>query len=200
MNHRGLPGDHHKSWKKGILSLYINWKQTIWCTGLFHWISILQLSFYVLLILCIFPCLVPDIYSCGDCEKLRLIYSSRCVVSPIGNVCVIAALRVLSKQMRIQHSWRPVWTLCRQAPAGSAKPPFNPCRFCHFHWVLPLIHHDCVFFLWWSFKWANNVALDLSMDVTHAICIWGYLGHCLCMSAMFATASMNDLNLKLIVS
>lgn len=60
--------------------------------------------------------------------KLRLIYVSRCAVSPIGNVCVMASLRVLSRLMRIQRSRRPAWTLCRQAPAGSPKPPFNPCR------------------------------------------------------------------------
>lgn len=38
------------------------------------------------------------------------------------------------------------------------------------------------------------------MDVTHEIFTRCYLGHGLCMSAMFATTPMNDLNLKLIVS
>lgn len=35
-------------------------------------------------------------------------------------------------------------TLCRQAPAGSAKPLLPP-PLCHFHWTLSLIQYDCVF-------------------------------------------------------
>lgn len=75
--------------------------------------------------------------SCRDCGKLRLIYGSRCVVIPIGNVCVMASIWALSKQMRIQRSRRPVWTLCRQAPAGNVQPLLT---------LFSLIQYDCLFF------------------------------------------------------
>ena len=93
-----------------------------------QWNSIFQVS------LCVFhppylPLSSSRHISCRDCGKLRLIYGSRCAVSPIGDVCVMASIWALSKQMRIQRSWQPEWTLCRQAPAGSTEPPFNPCRF-----------------------------------------------------------------------
>lgn len=134
------------------------------------------------------------IFLWGIVGRLGLIYVSRCVVSPIGNVCVMASLRALSKQMRIRRSRRPVRALCRQAPAGSPDPPFNPCR-CVASIESPYYFSMTVcFLLWWvmSIKWANDVARDESMDVAHEICTWGAMGHVLCMSAMFATAPMND--------
>lgn len=59
-----------------------------------------------------------------------------------------------------------------------------------------------MFFFSYGDSWtlANGVVLNLSMDVTHEIYICGNLGHGLCMSPMFAAASINDLNVKLIVS
>lgn len=117
---------HESFWFTG------NW----WCSRLFFFFFFFyRISNFTTLLLGVFHTLYLllsspwHIFLQGLREKLRLIYGSRCVVIPIGNVCVMASLLALSEQMRIQRSRRPVWTLCRQAPAGSAKPPFNPCRF-----------------------------------------------------------------------
>lgn len=64
-------------------------------------------------------------FPAGIAMKLGLICVSLRGVGPTGDVCVMASLRALSKQMRIQRR-RP----CRQAPAGSPEPPFNPRCFC----------------------------------------------------------------------
>lgn len=85
-----------------------------------------------------FPSSPWHVFLQGLSEKLGLIYVSGCAVSPIGNVCVMASLRALSRRMRIGRSRWPAQTLCRQAPAGKPEPSFNPPPVCHFHQV-PLV-------------------------------------------------------------
>lgn len=82
--------------------------------------------------------------SCRDCGELRLICGSCCVVSPTGYVCVMASIWALSKQMRIRRARLSVWTVCRRAPAGKAKPQFNPCSFFLFWLSLLLMQNNFV--------------------------------------------------------
>lgn len=123
--------------------IYFN-KTTLSLLAALVFLEISVLHFFFFLPLVPSPSSPWHVFLQGLSEKLGLIYVSRCAVSPIGNVCVMASLRGLSRRMRIGRSRWPVQTLCRQASAGNPEPSFNPPPVCHFHQV-PLVFF-CFFF------------------------------------------------------
>lgn len=134
--------------------------------------------------------------SCRDCGKLRLIYGSRCVVSPIGNVCVMASIREPSKQMRIQHQCEHCVDKAQQETLSSLLTPAALSLSLDF-----LINSVwlCVFSCSESWAWSGQILysnfqfndFDFINDSWY-IYVWAYVGHGLCMRAMFTAVSVND--------
>lgn len=111
----------------------------------------------------------PRHISYRDCVKLRLIYTSCCVVSPIGNVCVMASIRELSKRMRIRRQRERCVDRAQQETLSPLLTPVSLSLPSD-----PLINSVllCVFLTVSHEVKRCRVIFDLSVDeMTHKICI-----------------------------